>query len=194
VVTEQIEDLPLRGNDLAVNFVNTVTDVRTGNGEYLPRPNDLVRWAHHAGALDAAELEAVLASIGAHPRAAAALHRRALELRAHLSRIFTDRGAIDDVTALDRARAYSANQHVLAAVHDGYALTWRGPRNLDLVTSRVAEAAVALITSERLAKVKQCDGPRCGWLFVDESRTHGRRWCSMQDCGNRAKVRRFRER
>jgi predicted RNA-binding Zn ribbon-like protein len=30
----------------------------------------------------------------------------------------------------------------------------------------------------------------CGWLFVDESRNGSRRWCSMKDCGNRAKARR----
>jgi len=194
VVTPKIDDLPLRGNDLAVNFVNTVADVRTGYGEHASTPSDLARWAHHAGALNAAELKAVLASIHAHPRTAAARYRRAIGLRGRVSRIFTGRARSDDLPALDRARAHSANQHVLTAIHSGYALAWKGPCDLDLVTARVAEAAVALITSDRLADVKQCDGPRCGWLFVDESRTHRRRWCSMEDCGNRAKVRRFRQR
>jgi predicted RNA-binding Zn ribbon-like protein len=35
---------------------------------------------------------------------------------------------------------------------------------------------------------------RCTWLFVDESRNRTRRWCSMKDCGNRAKARRHYER
>ncbi|HAT18121.1 MAG TPA: hypothetical protein DCS76_10030 [Gemmatimonadetes bacterium] len=34
----------------------------------------------------------------------------------------------------------------------------------------------------------------CLWLFIDKSRNRSRRWCDMADCGNQAKVRRFRER
>ena len=36
------------------------------------------------------------------------------------------------------------------------------------------------------------DGCLC--LFIDKSRNRSRRWCDMADCGNQAKVRRFRER
>jgi predicted RNA-binding Zn ribbon-like protein len=38
--------------------------------------------------------------------------------------------------------------------------------------------------------VRECSGDTCGWLFVDTSRNHSRRWCDMEDCGNRAKARR----
>ena len=34
----------------------------------------------------------------------------------------------------------------------------------------------------------------CGWLFLDRSRNHSRQWCTMDDCGNVSKVRRFRQR
>ena len=30
----------------------------------------------------------------------------------------------------------------------------------------------------------------CGWVFLDETKNRRRRWCSMKDCGNRAKARR----
>jgi predicted RNA-binding Zn ribbon-like protein len=42
--------------------------------------------------------------------------------------------------------------------------------------------------------VRQCGGESCGWLFLDTSRNRSRQWCDMRDCGNLAKVRRFRER
>jgi predicted RNA-binding Zn ribbon-like protein len=42
--------------------------------------------------------------------------------------------------------------------------------------------------------VKQCAGEGCGWLFLDTSRNHLRRWCTMDECGNRAKMRRRYER
>jgi len=53
----------------------------------------------------------------------------------------------------------------------------------------VAISAVELLTSSEHRLVKQCPGPHCGWLFLDESRNRTRRWCSMQICGNRTKAR-----
>ena len=50
-------------------------------------------------------------------------------------------------------------------------------------------SAIELHRSEKLKRVRVCPGPRCGWLFVDESPAGRRRWCSMRACGNRAKVR-----
>jgi predicted RNA-binding Zn ribbon-like protein len=33
----------------------------------------------------------------------------------------------------------------------------------------------------------------CRFVFYDQSKNGTRTWCSMRVCGNRAKVRRFRE-
>ena len=57
----------------------------------------------------------------------------------------------------------------------------------------VAHSAAELLISDDLDRVKQCADDRgCGWLFVDTSRNRSRRWCSMESCGNRAKVQRHR--
>ena len=54
------------------------------------------------------------------------------------------------------------------------------------------DRAVALLESKILGRVKRCPGSGdCGWLFLDGSKNASRRWCSMEGCGNRAKVRRF---
>jgi len=50
--------------------------------------------------------------------------------------------------------------------------------------------AAALLSSPRHAAVHGCGDRECGWMFLDTSRGHTRRWCSMKDCGNRAKARR----
>jgi predicted RNA-binding Zn ribbon-like protein len=42
------------------------------------------------------------------------------------------------------------------------------------------------------SRLKTCR--TCGWAFWDESRSRTAVWCSMQLCGNRAKVRRYRAR
>jgi hypothetical protein len=41
---------------------------------------------------------------------------------------------------------------------------------------------------------KECGNPTCRSVFYDRSKNHSGRWCSMASCGNRAKVRAFRER
>jgi predicted RNA-binding Zn ribbon-like protein len=57
----------------------------------------------------------------------------------------------------------------------------------------VATSAVDLLTSPRLGRVKVCPAV-CGWLFLDTTKNGQRRWCSMQECGVEAKVRRQAER
>jgi predicted RNA-binding Zn ribbon-like protein len=43
------------------------------------------------------------------------------------------------------------------------------------------------VCAEDFSQVKACEGPACTLLFVDHTRSHARRWCSMAICGNRAK-------
>jgi predicted RNA-binding Zn ribbon-like protein len=51
---------------------------------------------------------------------------------------------------------------------------------------RIVEAAVVLLTSAQLERVKAC--PNCGWFFLDTSKNRSRRWCSMAMCGTNAKA------
>jgi predicted RNA-binding Zn ribbon-like protein len=61
---------------------------------------------------------------------------------------------------------------------------WRNP---DALLLPVGEALARLLCSEDLSNVKACEGPGCTLLFADHTKGHGRRWCSMAICGNRAK-------
>ena len=56
---------------------------------------------------------------------------------------------------------------------------------------QVVHAAVVLITSSDIYKVRECSEKTCRWFFLDRSRNHSRRWCDMQLCGNRSKAKRF---
>jgi predicted RNA-binding Zn ribbon-like protein len=57
----------------------------------------------------------------------------------------------------------------------------------------LAGEALSLFCSPKAARVGVCGGGNCGWLFLDESRGKRRRWCDMNDCGSRAKARRYYE-
>ena len=54
------------------------------------------------------------------------------------------------------------------------------------------DAVALLADAAALARLRRCPGRNCGWLFLDTSGR--RRWCSMQTCGSREKMRRLRER
>ncbi len=58
----------------------------------------------------------------------------------------------------------------------------------------LARDAVDLFAGPFAHRIRTCAAPDCGFLFVDSSRPGRRRWCSMQRCGNRTKVRTYRSR
>jgi predicted RNA-binding Zn ribbon-like protein len=43
-------------------------------------------------------------------------------------------------------------------------------------------------------RLKACTDNGCQWAFYDTTRNRSRTWCSMEECGNREKTRRYRER
>jgi predicted RNA-binding Zn ribbon-like protein len=43
-------------------------------------------------------------------------------------------------------------------------------------------------------RLKACTDAGCRWAFFDTTRNRSRTWCSMEECGNREKTRRYRER
>ena len=65
-----------------------------------------------------------------------------------------------------------------------------------------AERVVALLLAEvfraeaegRWGRLKACRNPACRWIFYDASKNGLGRWCNMQICGARHKMRRYRER
>lgn len=63
----------------------------------------------------------------------------------------------------------------------------------DLIV-RIATAAAHLIAEADFHYVRNCKGPTCTLFFLDISKNHKRRWCSMEVCGNRAKAAAYRKR
>jgi predicted RNA-binding Zn ribbon-like protein len=43
-------------------------------------------------------------------------------------------------------------------------------------------------------RLKACTDEGCQWAFFDATRNRSRTWCSMKECGNREKTRRYRAR
>jgi predicted RNA-binding Zn ribbon-like protein len=97
-----------------------------------------------------------------------------------------------DLDAL-RAAYCAALQHarLTPAADGGYVWDWIEAEALDRVIWPIARSAIELLTSPEVARVKECaNAAGCGWLFLDRSKNGSRRWCSMDECGSRDKMRR----
>lgn len=155
-----IEELQLVGGRLSLDFVNTsnwIDDVAVD--DRLDNDNALSCWAAHVGMRPTIEEPEDDVDFAS-----------IVDTRFAIRRLLEDNGysstsEIEDRIAHHRTASPTSSNFVLLAV---------------------LFSALEVATSIRGA-VKTCPGPRCGWLFVDESPSGRRRWCSMATCGNRSK-------
>jgi predicted RNA-binding Zn ribbon-like protein len=196
----------LSGGRPCLDFVNTVSGDRAGRHvERLATYADLLAWSRQAGAIDDGHALRLLAEARRRPREADATQREALALREALYRIFVAIAGGAEPAADDLARVSDhlaralAHRRIVRAGPACCALAWSDPPgSLDAPLWRVAVSAAELLTSAPdLARVRVCglhETRECSWLFMDATRARTRRWCSMKDCGNKAKARRHYER
>ncbi len=165
-------------------FVNTL-DVDDGI-ERLARPADLARWLAERDLLGGA----------AAVRATAEDLRRAIELREALRAELLahhDGGSDPAATAtLDAA----ARRAMLTLRFTGPGQTALEPAagGVDGALGRLLAIVKAAIDDGSWQRLKVCPADDCRWAFFDASRNRSAVWCDMRVCGNRAKVRGYRER
>lgn len=123
-------------------------------------------------------------------------HRSALVLREALRSFIQlppiDRGANAEVAA--QLNAAAVRYPLALNVLEGN-LALR-PSNLSPASglgSVLAELQM-LDATERLERLKMCASEECHWVFFDLSKPANRRWCNSALCGNREKIRAYRER
>jgi predicted RNA-binding Zn ribbon-like protein len=187
----------LIGNALCLDFANTLYG-HTGTPihEYLYGYHDLVIWSHKVGILTASDAEKLVRAAARRPNDALAVFHRAIALRETIYRVFAalaqgQSPGSADVESLNSARSEALTHTRLEQTGKRFSVDWNDKAALDRMLWPLALSAGDLLTSENSARVRQCSGDLCDWLFLDTSRNHMRRWCSMRVCGNRTKVRRF---
>jgi predicted RNA-binding Zn ribbon-like protein len=188
--------------ELCLDFCNTMGGKRSGIArEKLESYGDLLAWCEQAGLVNPS-LKKILARRAAKdPQAAATVLNRSIRLRESIFEIFAALARQRETSLADRKVLNSelaANLGRLRVKAEpavkGFSWTWEnGNGALDQVLGPIARSAADLLTSgDWEDHVRECGGENCGWLFLDSSKNHSRRWCDMRDCGNRAKVRRHR--
>jgi predicted RNA-binding Zn ribbon-like protein len=79
-------------------------------------------------------------------------------------------------------------------VLDSLKQVWRSPAATGaMALSTIARDAIDLFSGELRSRIRTCENPNCGLMFVDASRPGKRRWCLMKRCGNMAKTSRYRK-
>jgi predicted RNA-binding Zn ribbon-like protein len=190
----------LIGGDLCLDFANTLNGhVSSPQHEYLHDYRDLVLWGQHASILSLGDSRELLKRAAAWPSGADDAFQKALILRETIFRIFSalafnSRPTDADLDQLNRAWLEGQHHTQIIPSSIGFALGWDDEPSLDRVSRLIVASAVNLLTSENIKRIRRCGGDHCDWLFLDMSRNHLRRWCSMDTCGNHAKMRRRQQR
>jgi predicted RNA-binding Zn ribbon-like protein len=182
------------GDHLALDFVNTVATPKDVPVEWLRDGLDLLEWLERAktvGASAAARFRASNAQSALDEVA-----RRAREFRdwlrgfitRHMGRPLTST-AVKGLGPLNELLAGDTSYPVVAVVGGELQLQrvrrWATP---DELLHPIAEAAADLVCTADFRLIRLCQGHACTLLFLDRTKAHGRRWCSMAVCGNRAKA------
>jgi len=177
--------------NLALDFINTVA-FRADPGkkkDHLQHTEDVYRWASEAQLPDRA-------AISSGSLTASSL-RRIRAVREQLFAVFHAIASDDPIPADPLAQVGNALQdcmsrRCLSIEGAEVRWTWRPEaRGTDYLLYPVLTAATDLLTSDSRGLVRQCEDAGCGWLFLDRSNARTRRWCSMADCGNRNKARKY---
>jgi predicted RNA-binding Zn ribbon-like protein len=195
---------------LGLDFLNSVVtmDKRI---DWLERGEDLVAWLEQAKLVPAEAVPALRAN--AFPGELDAVAAQARDLRewfrgfvlAHKGKPLTE-DVLEKLKplnhVLERDEAFGTivaraeneqgdKNQAISTLEIHHQRHWRTAASLLLP---IAQAMADLVCSADFSLVKECEGPACTILFLDTTHGRVRRWCSMAECGNRAKQGAYRMR
>ena len=198
---EAVEAFDFVSNRLCLDFSNTLHDRSTSMPrDHFSTYSDLARWSQAAGILQPEETQILLEEAAGHPAEAAQVLQEAIALRETMYRIFSaivreETPELVDLQVLNAAYAEAMSKACVVLKGDGFVWDWDGKETaLERMVWDIVRSAVELLVSAELPLLHECAAEDCGWLFLDTSKNHSRRWCDMKSCGNRAKVGKHYER
>jgi predicted RNA-binding Zn ribbon-like protein len=185
------------GGHPALDLVNT-RDERPSDApiENLATYNAFLRFTELAGLIAPAAAQRLRSLDGP---ACARVARRARELREHLYAVLAavhfgrpvPQNSLDAI-ALEVRRAHIARVFTSTGRLSAITHRWVSPTSPEVPLYACALAVEDLLVSGDHNRIRKCAAADCEVYFIDTSKAHRRQWCSMQNCGNREKQRRWR--
>jgi predicted RNA-binding Zn ribbon-like protein len=194
----------LCGGHPALDLVNTL-DNRFRDSDPLELLRDytaLLRFTEQSGLASAAQVGVLRRRVGKLEAEQALNAARELREAAASSLYASVEGFTfppPDVRLLERyfQTARTHQELVWTPTSDARKFVWEwgsSQAEADLPVWMLSLEACALLTSDKMSRLRSCQSGTCRWLFLDTSKNHTRRWCDMKICGNRMKARRFQAR
>jgi predicted RNA-binding Zn ribbon-like protein len=191
--------MPAPPEDLCLSFANT----RSWRGSEAPTErlhdiDDVVAWCRSEGGFPSPQAEAWRTAWHDRPTDGDAALGEAIRLREAIYRTFhavasAGAPAEADLDGINRVLAGAPPRAGVAATRGGFA--WRvalpDQPSVAALLAPVVWSAAALLVGPRLARVRQCANERCLWVFLDDSKSGTRRWCSMSSASRRRSCRRI---
>ncbi|MBC9794689.1 CGNR zinc finger domain-containing protein [Sinomicrobium weinanense] len=187
------------GGNLCFDFVNTISWRDTDlPHEWLDSLDNLLIWTQLVKVFDEDQVKKLKTEILNMPNGEEKYLTDLIELRELLNRIFV---AIIDAKSPSEKDLKIFNQHVSNAYTKNMIVENKLKFHLEIsekvdlsqrLTDKIVLSAVEVLTQVKLKRIKKCFS--CHWLYEDVSRNNSRRWCVMEDCGNRYKVNQFNKR
>ena len=179
------------GNQLALDFLNTLPIQNGEPVELLPDISALLRWFQAAdlvSARDVANLQHKWGKSAQAQRAVEAVRELREKLRKEV--LAWERDGTVHQTAIEQLNRLMADHPMRTRLKTrGSASSmelWFEPRQPEDLLAPLAHSAATLFANVDRSRVRKCD--QCVLHFHDTSKKGTRRWCSMQLCGNRLKV------
>ncbi|MCL6455012.1 MAG: CGNR zinc finger domain-containing protein [Alicyclobacillus sp.] len=175
----------LTEGNLALDLVNT-EEIRRGiQHDFIKSAEDFSVWLSNeelAGAVSKTQMPFEV-EVWSSKRMEN-VHQLRAEVRGHLEPV--SQGEEIDPQFVARLEVYIERAPLSIKVYQGNIIFVPVGDPFEKLCSLVAIDILKLIGDGRIERLRKCENPKCQFMFID---TSGRRkWCSMQRCGNRAKV------
>ena len=186
-LVEPARPLSIVGGQLALDFADTVDDPWGPlRFDHIGTVAGLLSWSAQTGSVTSDQARRLERTSRSQPEVARATLTEAHRLRHVVVEVFTEIAADADPAphhwrSLQPWVTKAMSQAELRAEGDTGRLGWPESDRLEVLLHPVAYAAFQLLTGPDLGRVKRCAD--CPWLFLDQSKNHSRRWCTMDICG-----------
>jgi predicted RNA-binding Zn ribbon-like protein len=196
-MTRMADPYDWSGGHPALDFANTLDE--------RPLPSPIENLAGYKALVRFTELAELIEPAAArrlrslNDAGCARVVRRARELREQLFTVLTAihagrpvPSAALDAIASEVRKAHVAQTFASTGVSGKVTRRWAAPAAPEIPLHACALAVEDLLMSAAHARIRKCAAADCAVYFIDTSKAYRRQWCSMQNCGNREKQRRWR--
>ena len=192
-----LETLELVGGALCFDLANTINSRRIPEHDYLLTYSDLVDWAGKVEILTSQQVRSLKQRGTQDVKRAEKALENGRNTREIIYQVFSaiarqSKPPQDELTAIARLYQQAIANGQFVKTEDRYEIGWKIDETFDTLLWPIIASAEKLLVSPKLSQIKECSS--CGWLFLDTSKNQSRRWCNMNTCGARDKMRRYHRR